>query len=209
MHYFDKLYRRLISEQDTLAGIGPSTTGGAGLGSLGAGGAPMTTTPPSNPPLASTLPKSDKDPSQTALQSQKKLQIAKLIALSLLTPIGDTHTDTVHKIRAASSKPVVQGNAEDQEKMIIKAIALIQGDKTSDILDQIKYIPANTNDETSTNYIAPDEYASLINLARSALITSPNNIGGSDRADINTGSINVNNVEQKIQEFQNLLSQSI
>lgn len=207
MKYFDSLYRKLINEADgplfpSPAGAGaiPPSPAGVSSSPLGAAVGSALPTPPST-----SAPKSE----LTALTSQKKLQLTKLIALALKTPITDNNSRTIHKLRTLSTKPVVQGNAVEQEKAVINSIAEIQGEDIKSILIQIKYIPAETQDETSTNFISPDEYASLVSLARAALTTSANSIGGMDKVDISAYDITPNNVDEKIKEFKNLMTQSL
>lgn len=209
MNYFDSLYKFLM-EAD-LPGLAPNPSASPALGATDILGMPAGAPVP-NP--ASALPQTkqvdvESDTNRSVLISQKKLQLTKLIALSLKTPIPDTGSSIIHKLRTLNTKPVVQGNASSQEEIIIKSIAKIQNRDVKDILSQIKYIPAETEDETSTNFIAPDEYVSLVSLARSALTAAADNIGGLDRAEISVYDITPNNIDDKLKEFKNLLSQSL
>jgi hypothetical protein len=215
MKYFDKLFKQLIKEADGVEGIGGAAvppTGGAGF--LGGAAGPTiaglgANAPAPNLGAATPPPKSNaKPPELTALTSQKKLQLTRLIGLCLKTTInGDS--EYVHKLRAMSTAPVVQGDVKKQEEIIIKAVAALQDKELKSILTQIKYIPAEIEDENSTNFISPDEYTSLVSLARAALTTNINDIGGMDRADISVYDITPNNVDDKLKEFKSLLSQTI
>lgn len=208
MKYFDSLCSKLLKEADTIGGISGLSSAPMSIPGLApaaaAGGMPMNTPAPATASSGNSKP-----PEISALTSQKKLQLAKLIALAIKTPVSGSNSPLLHKLRTLSNRPVVQGDALKQEKIIIKSISSLQRKDLKDILSQIKYIDADTNDESSTNFISPDEYASLINLARVALTTSANNVGGMDRAEISVHDITPNNVEDKITEFKNLLSQSL
>lgn len=232
MDRFDNLYTRIfekytINEADL---PGPPEMGGAPGGSLnmGADFNPSGQRPLGTPPTRKTnnpspiSPEDNIDNSvdtdKSNLPSQKRLQLIKLIALAISTRspsskdgdvVSGKDQQKMHKARVLLQHNMTEGNAIKGENQIIRVIAFMQGVDPKDIAAQIDYITPSYDQSDTTSFIAKDEYSALVNLAKDAILASPESLSQIDRSSILASNITSNNAEDQLKQIKGALAQAV
>lgn len=220
MSLFDKIFNQYLTEADGVAGMPAPADMGAAAPAPVAGPAPAAAPAPAAPaPLspeenANNTPQTD----NTALVSQKKLQLIKLVAKALNTPSPLTKTSqdisskgapVRQKIIAALQKTTTEENVQRRENLIIKAIAFLQNVSDKTISSEIDYIDPSIDDSSAENYryIPVDQYIELVDLSKDALLADRNAMSKIDKTTITASDINTSNAEDKLKMLQSILSQ--
>lgn len=221
MNRFDTFIRniiRTINEADGDAAAGGMGTGPGGLPPMGgaAGGGPAGGMPaPSGnnqemPPISPEDNVQDNNEEESALISGKKLQLIKLIAVAISTRAPSTETQDSHKkqieiqqILRVLNKPTTDGTVEKMEKQIIVSIAKLQDINPYEIAKTIDYTTPGPEEE-SNRYIDITEYKNLVEIARKALISNPDEVAGVDKLNIEPGKINGSNAEEYLTKIQSI-----
>jgi len=152
---------------------------------------------------------------KSALISQKKIQLIKLIASALATqsPVtkdgGELNYDKLHKLRVMLKGPTTEGDVKKKEDLLIKAIAYLQNRDEKSIARQLGYIDASPSSDNTAEYIPQDEYTQLVELARKALLSDPEKIAGNDRIDINASSIDSSNAEERLKTLKSVIAPAL
>jgi hypothetical protein len=221
MSLFEKIYNQYLTEAEGALG---ALTPGPAAAADPAGGMPAPAAAPAPAP-AGPAPISPEDnatktpeTAETALVSQKKLQLIKLVAKALNTPSPLTKTTQDlssrgapirQKIIAALQKTTTEENVQRRENLIIKAIAFLQNVSDKTISSEIDYIDPSIDDSSAENYryIPVDQYIELTDLAKDALLADRNAMSKIDKTTITASDINASNAEEKLKMLQSILSQ--
>jgi len=214
MNRFDTLFEQILYTE--AEGDMSSLPGGAPppAGPRAPQGAPgMPTDANSNqslPPIPPEENIDDSEDDQSALVSEKKLQLIKLIAVAISTrapAVGaqDPHNKQViiQKILSVLNTPATDGTVEKMEKQIISAIAKLQDINPFEIAKTIGYTTPGPEEE-SNRYIDITEYKNLVEIARKALIADPDQVAGVDKLNIEPGKITGSNAEEVLTKIQNI-----
>lgn len=222
MNRFDNLFEQLLYSISEAEGDMPNLGGAGGMppagstGGLGApapGGAPPATNAPDPAPLSpEENAENDEDPSEdkSKLVSQKKLQLIKLIAIAIATRAPSTSNQDSHhkqgiiqKVLTVLGKPTTDGTVEKTEKQIITAIAKLQDISPFEVADSIGYTTPGSEEE-SNRYIDITEYKNLVEIARKALISNPDEVAGVDKLSVEPGDITGSNAEEVLSRIQTI-----
>lgn len=216
---FYKLYNQLLIEAELPvppaspgAAAGPADPAMGAVPSAAPAGA--TELPPSAiPPEDNIQPDSDVD---SALPSQKRIQLIKLVAKALNSPSPLTKSGssslpsapTRHKIISALNKQTTDGNVQGKENIIIKAIAFLQGVDEKSISAEIDFIDASTNEDDGEKfrYIPIDQYVELVDLASEALLSDRDALTRIDKNVISASDITSDNAEEHLKTLQSILN---
>lgn len=219
MNRFNTLFEQLLQleaegDMPAMAGAPGPPPGGPGA----MGGGPGAMAPAPNPSAASPAPDrippeeniEDNEPEPSALVSEKKLQLIKLIAIAISTRAPaidnqDNHNKQkiIQKIITVLSKPATDGTVEKMEKQIIMAIAKLQDINPFEIAKTIGYTTPGPEAE-SNRYIDITEYKNLVEIARKALIANPDEVAGVDKLNIEPGKITGSNATEYLSKIQNI-----
>lgn len=232
MDRFDNLYTRIfksytINEADLPdpPGMGGAPGPGQGMGadfapsSQGPAGAPPAAGANNPPPIA---PEDNIDNTvatdKSNLPSQKRLQLIKLIALAISTRspsskdgdvVSGKDQQKMHKARVLLQHNMTEGNAIKGESQIIRVIAFMQGVDPKDIAAQIDYITPSYDQTDTASFIAKDEYSALVNLAKDAILASPESLSQIDRSSILASNITADNAEDQLKQIKGALAQAV
>lgn len=162
------------------------------------------------PPIAPEDNASDNQDEKSALISGKKLQLIKLIATAIstrapLTNSQDSHEKQmeIQQILKSLNEPATDGTVEKMEKKIIASIAKLQDVSPYEIANSIDYTTPGPEEE-SNRYIDITQYKNLIEIARKALISNPNDVAGVDKLNIQPGDIDGSNAKKILSNIQNI-----
>lgn len=219
MNRFDDLYTYLCDSYQLDEADGDALNQqGAAAPQASPGGQMPTGTPPTGdlPPIS---PEDNVDVNQdeekSALVSQKKIQLIKLVASALATqsPVtqdgGELNYEKLHKLRVMLKGPTTEGDVKKKEDLLIRAIAYLQNRDEKSIARQLGYIDASSDSNNSAEFIPEDEYTQLVELARKALLADPEKIGGSDRVDITASSVDSANAEEKLKILKSIIAPAL
>ena len=231
MDRFDNLYTQIfnsytINEADlpgppAMDGAANPGMGGAAAPGPAPGGAPAPAAAPAGdpPPIA---PEDNIDNSENIdrsnLPSQKRLQLIKLIALAISTHSPSSKDGEIssskdqqkmHKARVMLQHNTTEGNAVKGESQIIRVIAYMQGVDPKDIAAQIDYITPSYDETNTASYIAKDEYTALVDLAKDAILASPESLSQIDRSSILASNITADNAEDQLKQIKGALAQAV
>jgi hypothetical protein len=115
----------------------------------------------------------------------------------------------MHKARVMLQHNTTEGNAVKGESEIIKVIAFMQGVDPKDIAAQIDFITPSYDESDTASYIAKDEYASLISLAKDAILASPESLSQIDRSSLLASNITADNAEEQLKQIKGALAQAV
>lgn len=150
---------------------------------------------------------------KSALISQKKVQLIRLIALALSTrspqsKFNDSPDNKLlHKLRVILQGNTTEGNVKEKEDTLIAAIAHLQNVDAKDIASQINYITRSPDETQSYNYISDIEYTQLVELCRKALLSNPESVGDLERYNITASDINSSNAQEKLADIKSIIGQ--